>query len=208
VTRAPSRSSVSSPPLVVASLNRAKAREIVGLLSDAPYAPRLLADVVPDARLPDETGETYRDNALLKARAAAARTGTLALADDSGIEVDALGGGPGVRSARFGGPGLDDAGRTALLLEQLRGVAAPARTARYRCVIALVWPDGRERTVEGVAEGVIAQTPRGAGGFGYDPVFEDPALGRTFAELIPEEKAAVSHRGRALRAAVALLRQP
>jgi XTP/dITP diphosphohydrolase len=127
------------------------------------------------------------------------------MGDDSGIEVDALGGAPGVRSARFGGPGLDDAGRTALLLERLRGVPAARRTARYRCVIALVWPDGRERTVEGMAEGLIAGAPRGTGGFGYDPVFEDPASGRTFAELTPEEKAAVSHRGRAVRAAVALL---
>ena len=179
---------------------------MVSLLSGAPCVPRLLADLAPDARLPDETGQTYHDNARLKARAAGALTGMLALADDSGIEVDALGGAPGVHSARFGGPGLDDAGRTALLLERLRGVPPTARTARYRCVIALVWPDGRERTVEGTAEGVITLAPRGAGGFGYDPVFEDPALGRTFAELTPEEKAAVSHRGRAVRAAAALLR--
>ena len=94
----------------------------------------------------------------------------LALADDSGIEVDPLGGAPGVWSARFGGPELDDAGRTALLLERLHGVPPPGRTARYRCVIALVWPDGRERTVEGTAEGVITVAPRCAGGFGYDPV--------------------------------------
>jgi XTP/dITP diphosphohydrolase len=194
--------------LVVATLNRAKGREVLELLRDAACEARLLADLVPDARLPEETGETYRDNALIKARAAAALTGELALADDSGIEVDALDGAPGVRSARFGGPGLDDPARTALLLEQLRGVPIARRTARYRCVIALVWPDGTERTVEGTAEGIITTAPRGGGGFGYDPVFEDPERGRTFAELTPEAKAAVSHRGRAVRAAVALLGAP
>ena len=196
------------PQLVVATLNRAKGREVLDLLRDAPCEPRLLADLVPDARLPEETGETYRENALIKARAAAALTGVLALADDSGIEVDALDGRPGVRSARFGGPGLDDAGRTALLVEWLRGVPVERRTARYRCVIALVWPDGAERTAEGAAEGVITTAPRGGGGFGYDPIFEDPRLGCTFAELTPDAKAAVSHRGRAVRAAIVLLGVP
>ena len=196
------------PRLVVATLNLAKGREVLALLRDAPCEPRLLADLVPGARLPEETGETYRDNALLKARAAATLTGTLALADDSGIEVDALDGAPGVRSARFGGGGLDDAGRTALLLERLGGVPVERRTARYRCVIAVVWPHGSERTAEGTAEGVITAAPRGGGGFGYDPVFEDPRLGRTFAELTPDAKAAVSHRGRAVRAAAALLGVP
>lgn len=191
--------------IVVATLNRAKGREVLELLRAAGIEARLLADVAPDARLPEESGETYRENALIKARAGAERTTLLALADDSGIEVDALDGAPGVRSARFGGEGLDDAERTALLLERLRGVPVERRTARYRCVIALVWPDGAERVVEGTAEGLIAEAPRGTGGFGYDPVFEDPALGRTFAELAPEAKAAVSHRGRAVRAAVALL---
>lgn len=178
---------------------------MLALLRSARCEARLLADVVADAALPEETGDTYRENALIKARAGAALTGVLALADDSGIEVDALGGAPGVRSARFGGPGLDDAARTALLLERLRDVPAGRRTARYRCVVALVWADGTERTAEGTAEGVITAAPRGTGGFGYDPIFEDLALGRTFAELTPEAKAAVSHRGRAVRAAIALL---
>lgn len=188
----------------MATLNRAKAGELAALLAGVPFRLVGLADV-PGARLPEETGAAYRDNALLKARAAARLTGALALADDSGLEVDALGGAPGVLSARWGGPGLDDAGRCARLLEALRGVEEARRTARFRCVIALVEPGGREAAVEGVVEGRIAETPRGRGGFGYDPIFYYPPLGRTFAELTTAEKAAVSHRGRAARAARRLL---
>jgi XTP/dITP diphosphohydrolase len=199
-----SASSVCRPRLVVATLNRAKGRELLGLLGDLPYAAALLADT-PGVTLPEETGATYADNALLKARAAARATGVTALADDSGLEVEALGGEPGLRSARFGGSRLDDAGRNALLLERLRGVPPERRTARYRCVIAIVDPDGRERLAEGTAEGRIAEAPRGAGGFGYDPLFYYPPLGCTFAELSPEAKARVSHRGAAARAARALL---
>jgi XTP/dITP diphosphohydrolase len=198
------RSSAASPPLVVATLNRAKGAELLALLGDVPYTVSLLADV-PGATLPEETGLTYRDNALLKARAAARATGAMALADDSGIEVDALDGGPGLRSARWGGPDLDDAGRNALLLERLRGVPPERRTARYRCVIALVELGGRERVVESVCEGRIAEAPRGAGGFGYDPVFLYPPLGATFGEVPAEAKHQVSHRGRAARAARRLL---
>ncbi len=190
--------------LVVATLNPAKGREIAEILADLPYGVRVLADI-PGATLPEETESTYRGNALLKARAAARQSGMLALADDSGIEVDALGGAPGVLSARFGGPGLDDRGRVALLLERLRDVPPERRTARFRCVIAIVAPDGVEQVVEGTAEGLIAAAPRGAGGFGYDPVFFYPPLGRTFGELTEAEKARVSHRGAALRAAQALL---
>jgi XTP/dITP diphosphohydrolase len=161
---------------------------------------RALADY-PGATLPEETAATYAGNALLKARAAAAHTRALSLADDSGLEVDALGGGPGVRSARFGGPGLDDAGRCARLLEALAGVPAERRTARFRCVIALVDPDDGEQVVEGTVDGLIVAEPRGAAGFGYDPLFLYPPLGRTFAELAPDEKARVSHRARAIAAA-------
>ncbi|MGH7310706.1 MAG: non-canonical purine NTP pyrophosphatase, partial [Candidatus Rokuibacteriota bacterium] len=131
----------------------------------------------PGASLPEETGDSYAANALLKARAAAGHTGLLALGDDSGLEVDAFGGAPGLRSARFGGPGLDDAGRCARLLAELRGVDEARRGARFRCVIALVDPGGGEHVVEGVAEGVILTAPRGAGGFGYDPLFYFPSLG-------------------------------
>lgn len=164
----------------------------------------LLADV-PGATLPEETGDTYAANALAKARSAAHATGILAIGDDSGLEVDALGGAPGTRSARLGGPGLDDAGRTARLLEAMRDVPDARRGARFRCVIALVEPGGRERAVEGVAEGVILRAPRGTGGFGYDPVFFYAPLGRTFAEITDEEKARVSHRGIAVQALRRLL---
>jgi XTP/dITP diphosphohydrolase len=195
-----SAASHSRRRLVVATLNRAKAREIVELLAGVPFDVVLLADI-PGAVLPEETGATYRENALLKAHAGARLTGALTLADDSGIEVDALGGKPGVRSARYGGPGLDDAGRCRHLLEALRGVPAAARTAHFRCLIAIVDPGRGERIVEAAAEGVITDGPRGAGGFGYDPLFFYPPLGRTFAELSPEEKARVGHRGQAVSAA-------
>jgi len=196
----PSASSPSRPRLVLATLNRAKARELAALLGATSYELHALTEL-PGAALPEETGDTYRANALLKARAAARLTGACALADDSGIEVAALGGAPGVHSARFGGPGLDDAARCALLLNALRGVPPEARAARFRCVVALVDPGGREHTAEGFVDGVITDAPRGTNGFGYDPLFLYPPLGRTFAELSPEEKGRVDHRGRAVRAA-------
>ncbi len=200
-----SASSPSSRRLVVATLNAAKGREIAALLAELPFDVRTLA-ALPGATLPEETEPTYAGNALLKARAAARATGALALADDSGIEVDALVGAPGVLSARFAGPGLDDAGRNRALLETLRDVPDARRTARYRCVIAIVDPGdagrpAREWTVEGTCDGLVLRAPRGTGGFGYDPLFFQPALGRTFAELTPAEKARVSHRGIALRRA-------
>jgi XTP/dITP diphosphohydrolase len=198
------KSSSSRPRLVIATLNRAKGRELRELLGDVPWELVLLADT-PGATLPEETGATYAENALLKARAAVHLTGATALADDSGIEVDALGGGPGLHSARWGGPELDDAGRNALLLERLRGVPRERRTARYRCVIAIVDPDKRERLVQGTCEGVIAEAPRGAGGFGYDPLFFFPPLNATFGEVPADAKHRVSHRGIAAHAARALL---
>ncbi len=200
----PTAASPSSRRLVIASLNRAKVRELTDLLGALPYVVVPLADV-PGATLPEETADTYEGNALLKARAVDALDGDVVLADDSGLEVDALGGAPGVRSARFGGPGLDDAGRTALLLEQLRGVPLERRTARFRCVIAIVGRTGKARTVEGVVEGLIADAPRGKGGFGYDPVFVHPGSGRTLAELSEAEKSRVSHRALAVLRARALL---
>jgi XTP/dITP diphosphohydrolase len=190
--------------VVLATLNPGKAQELSRLLGDLPIDLVSLADVV-GAALPAETGATYAENALLKARTAARLTGGAALGDDSGLEVEALGGAPGLHSARFGGPGLDDAGRVALLLERLRAVPSGKRSARFVCVIALVDEAGRERSVEGVAEGEIAPAPRGAGGFGYDPVFFYPPLGRTFGELSDREKEGVSHRALAARAARRLL---
>jgi XTP/dITP diphosphohydrolase len=198
------RPSSSSRRLVVATLNRAKGRELLELLGDVAWDVALLADT-PGATLPEETGKTYADNALIKARAAVRATGATALGDDSGIEVDALDGAPGLYSARWGGSGLDDTGRNALMLERLRGVPPARRTARFRCVIAVVDPDGRERVVEGACEGVIAEAPRGEGGFGYDPIFFFPPFGATFGELSAEAKHRVSHRGIAARAARALL---
>jgi XTP/dITP diphosphohydrolase len=190
--------------LVVATLNPAKARELMRLLSGVPYDVRALADV-PGARLPPEGETSYHENAIAKARAAARFASAVGLGDDSGLEVDALGGAPGVTSARFGGPGLDDAGRIRYLLERLVGVEPARRTARFRSVIAIVDGDGREHLVEGTVEGLIAEAPRGAGGFGYDPVFIYPPYARTFGEVTDEEKWRVDHRGRAVAAARRLL---
>jgi XTP/dITP diphosphohydrolase len=200
----PSASSLSRPILVLATLNPAKGRELVALLGSVPFEIQMLAHI-SGARLPEETGATCAENALVKARVAAELTGALALGDDSALEVDALDGAPGVYTARFGGPGLDDRGRWQLLLECLQDVPAARRTARFRCAIALAGGGRPEKVVEGVAEGVIAEAPGGAYGFGYDPVFFYPPLGRTFAELTDEEKARVSHRGLALAAARRLL---
>ena len=199
-------SASSRARLVVATLNAAKGAELAQLLEDGvPFQVVTLGALRPDAVSPAETGTSYAENALLKARAAAVLTGDLTLADDSGLEVDALGGGPGIHSARYGGPGLSDAERTRQLLGALEGVESGRRTARFRCVIALVEPGGREQLAEGVVEGIIAHAPRGTAGFGYDPVFIYPPLGRTFGELSDVEKAKVSHRGRAIAAARRLL---
>jgi XTP/dITP diphosphohydrolase len=160
----------------------------------------------------EETGETFAENALLKARAFAAAMGDrlryipIVLADDSGLCVDALGGAPGIYSARYGGPDLDDATRTRLILDALKGVPAEKRTAHFVCAIAVVTAQGDEWMTEGRADGIITCEPRGTGGFGYDPIFLVPSLGRTFAELTPDEKAAISHRGQALQATKERLR--
>ena len=179
-------------------------RELRALLADVPFEIRSLADY-PPFRMPEETGATYEANALIKARAAAAHVKALTLGDDSGIEVDALGGAPGVRSARFGGPGLDDAGRVRHLIRQIEHVPDAQRTARFRCVIALVTSEGRESIVYGSCEGRLTREPRGAGGFGYDPIFFYPPFEKTFGEMSDERKATVSHRGRAAAAARAVL---
>lgn len=146
----------------------------------------------------EETGETFEENALIKARFLAEKSGVSALADDSGLAVDALGGAPGVKSARFGGAGLDDRGRRLLLLEQMKDVPAASRTARFVCVLALCEPDGKEYTFRGECEGSILFEERGAAGFGYDSVFLYPPAGLSFAEMSASAKDAVSHRGRAI----------
>jgi XTP/dITP diphosphohydrolase len=147
---------------------------------------------------PPEEGDTYAANARIKARAAALAAGRLALADDSGIEVDALDGAPGVYSARYGGDGLDDRGRVALLLTSLAGIAPARRQAEFVCHLAVASPDGRiVAESEARMSGRVAPAPRGSQGFGYDPVFELPGMGVTMAELASEAKDLVSHRGRA-----------
>jgi XTP/dITP diphosphohydrolase len=190
---------------VLATANRAKAREMAALLEGVPFRILNLTDL-EGITLPPEGESSYADNALGKARAVAAATGGLALADDSGIEVDALGGGPGVLSARYGGDGLSDPERCDVMLREMAGVPAGRRGARFRCLIAIVCPRrGRETTIEGVVEGVLLEAPRGAGGFGYDPIFFYPPLGKSFAELSAEEKNRVSHRAQACRQARAWL---
>jgi len=194
------------PLLVLATANRAKGRELAALLADLPYRIRDLS-AYPSIVLPPEGETSYEDNALAKARAVTRAIGEMALADDSGIEVDAFGGRPGVLSARYGGEGLTDPDRNALMLRELADVPPGRRTARYRAVIAVTAPDGREATVEGTVEGVLLDAPRGVGGFGYDPLFYYPPLRATFAEITPEAKHAVSHRGRAMALARELLRR-
>jgi XTP/dITP diphosphohydrolase len=183
------------PPLTLATANPGKVRELRALLAETDYEIGTLADH-PGLVLPPEGAESYAANARHKAMAASAAARTVALADDSGLEVDALAGRPGAASARYGGPGLDDAGRVARLLAELGDT--PRRTARFRCVVAAAAPWAEVALAGGVLEGEILRAPRGHGGFGYDPVFWVPALGRTLAELSPDDKHRVSHRGRAV----------
>jgi XTP/dITP diphosphohydrolase len=190
---------------VLASANPKKAREMAGLLGGVSYRVLSLTDF-PAVSLPPEGVVSYADNALAKARTVAAATGMLALGDDSGLEVDALDGRPGVESARYGGEGLTDAQRCEKLLTALAGVPPLRRTARFRSVIALVAPDGREAVVEGEAEGILLDQPQGTGGFGYDPLFYYPPLDSTFAQLSEAEKGGVSHRARAMARARDVLR--
>ena len=170
---------------------------MAALLAGIPFRIVNLSDL-PGVTLPPEGELSYAENALSKAHAVASATGELALADDSGIEVDALGDGPGVLSARYGGPDLTDPERCEVMLREMASVPREKRMARFRCLIAVVCPRrSRETTVEGVVEGVLLEAPRGTGGFGYDPLFFYPPLGRGFAELSAEEKNRVSHRAQA-----------
>jgi XTP/dITP diphosphohydrolase len=192
------------PRLALATKNPGKIREILEICAEWPVE-WLTADGAdwPDV---EETGETYRDNALLKAREVARVLGVPAVADDSGIEVDALDGAPGVRSARFAGEHATDAENLSLLLARLADVNEAERTARYRCAAVCAWPDGRWVVAEESCDGAITPDPRGSGGFGYDPAFVPEGFDRTMAELSPDEKNRISHRGKALRALGELLR--
>lgn len=191
--------------VVLATANPDKAREIVAALADLDLEIVPRPDDVPEV---DETGTTLEANARLKAEALCAATGLPALADDTGLEVDALGGAPGVCSARYAGEDASYADNVNHLIEEMLKAKRNARTARFRTVLVVVWPDGHELVVDGTVEGVIAEEPCGSRGFGYDPVFVPAGGGgRTFAEMGLNEKQQLSHRGRALRALAVRLRE-
>lgn len=181
--------------IVFATGNPHKVAEVAQILGAGWRVDALDPDV-------DETGNTFEENALLKARAVVAATGQMAMADDSGIEIDALGGRPGIHSARW----TEESDWIPRVLRELDDVPQRPRTARYVAAAAAVWPDGREAVVRGTVEGMIADDPRGDGGFGYDPIFvPDDGDGRTFAEMSAAEKHAISHRGRAFKELARLL---
>ncbi len=184
--------------VLLASKNRHKLTELSAILGRLGFEIMLESDYGLDIDV-EETGTTFEENSMLKARAVMEASGLPALADDSGLCVDALGGAPGVYSARYGGRDSDRA-RIDLLLENLRGVPQQMRTAKFVCVITCLFPDGRSIVARGECPGQILTAPQGESGFGYDPVFWVPELGKTFAELAPEQKNAVSHRARALEA--------
>jgi XTP/dITP diphosphohydrolase len=190
--------------LLVATSNPHKLEEFRAIFSDLPLRLLSLNDLQLDIDI-EETGTTFAENAKLKARTYAQASDMLTLADDSGLEIDALGGIPGVQSARYLGRETSYEERFREILEQLKGLPMEQRTARFRCAIALAEPSGYTRVVEGVIEGVIATSPRGEHGFGYDPIFFLPELGKTFAELAPEHKNRISHRARAAQSARKLL---
>ncbi|MCS7260897.1 MAG: RdgB/HAM1 family non-canonical purine NTP pyrophosphatase [Anaerolineae bacterium] len=197
--------------LLIATHNPGKLREFRMLFrevwSDFPLELVGLAEV-GIALEPEESGHTFAENAILKARFFAAQSGLPTLADDSGLEIDALGGAPGVHSARYGNTTRgQDAQRIALVLQQLKDVPWPQRTARFRCVVAIALPDGRCETASGSVEGYIDWRPQGEHGFGYDPIFYVPEFGCTMAQLEPVVKNRISHRARALKAALPLIRR-
>ena len=197
-----------SQKLLIATHNQGKVREYRAVLSDLPLEVTYL-DAEGITFEAEETGATFADNAIEKARAYAAATGLLTWADDSGLDVDALHGAPGVLSARYGAPeARTDQDRNRLLLAHLAGVPEDSRTARFHCVVALVGPDGQVHTADGVCEGRIAFEPFGSHGFGYDPIFlvAEAGYAQTMAELDPAHKNTISHRGRAAQAAKRVLR--
>lgn len=193
--------------LLVATNNPGKLEEYQHLLRDLPLKITSLCQEEIEYE-PEETEVTFEENAVLKAKAFAERSGLLTLADDSGLEIDRLGGAPGVHSARYGGTRRgEDVRRYELVLHQLEGVPRPERTGRFRCVVAIATPEGQVATVEGAIEGVIAFDPQGEHGFGYDPIFFIPEFDCTMAQLPPETKNRISHRARAAQAALPIIRK-
>ncbi|MFD7547341.1 RdgB/HAM1 family non-canonical purine NTP pyrophosphatase [Streptomyces sp. NPDC059816] len=194
--------------LILATRNPGKLVELQEILAAAALAHELVgADQYPEIPDVKETGVTFAENALLKAHALAQATGLPAVADDSGLSVDVLGGAPGIFSARWSGRHGDDRANLDLLLAQLSDIDAPHRAAHFTCAAALALPDGTERVVEGRLTGTLRHAPEGSNGFGYDPIFQPDGDDRTTAELSPAEKNAISHRGKAFRALVPVLRE-
>jgi len=192
--------------IILASKNPGKVRELKRLLAGAAEQLESLADH-PDVRLPEEAEHSYRENALAKARAVFEALGIPAIGDDSGLEIDVLGGAPGVLSARFAGPNASDLANNDLLLAKLRGVPHDHRRARYRCALAFVWAAGESMETEGVCEGRILESPRGKQGFGYDPLFLPEGEALSFGELPDARKDSISHRARAAAVLVRAIRQ-
>lgn len=190
--------------LVLASKNKGKLKEMQAILEELGAEVVLQSELGIDVDV-DETGTTFAENAFLKAEAVCKASGMAAIADDSGLCVDALQGAPGVYTARYGGEGLDDAGRYRLLLNNMKGLSP--RTCHFATAIACVFPDGTVLRAEGECHGTVAYAPMGTDGFGYDPIFFVPNLKKTFAQLTAEEKNAISHRGKALRAFAAKLEE-
>ncbi|WP_101254652.1 RdgB/HAM1 family non-canonical purine NTP pyrophosphatase [Streptomyces barkulensis] len=197
-----------SQRLILATRNAHKVRELEAILSAAGLDLTLVgADAYPEVPDVRETGLTFAENALLKARTLARATAVPAVADDSGLCVDVLGGAPGIFSARWAGRHGDDRANLDLLLAQLSDIDDPHRTAHFACAAALALPDGTERVVEGRLAGTLRREPAGTGGFGYDPILQPEGETRTCAELSPDEKNAISHRGQAFRALAPVVRE-
>lgn len=190
--------------LLIATTNRHKLEEYQAIFSDLPYQLLSLNDIQLDLDV-EETGTTFQENAEIKALTYANTSGMLSLADDSGLEIDALEGEPGVYSARFAGKDTPYEERFRILIDRLKDVPPEERTARFRCVITIAEPSGLHRSVEGAIEGRITDAPHGDNGFGYDPIFLVPELGKTTAEIAPDLKNQISHRGQAAQRARAVL---
>ncbi len=192
--------------IILATNNKSKVKEISEMMSGSDITFESLADAGINVEV-EETGTTFEENALLKAREICNLSGKPTISDDSGLEIDALDGAPGIYSSRFMGEDTSYDIKSNALIEKLENVADPDRTARFRCCMALVLPDGREFVTEGTMEGIIAREPKGINGFGYDPILFIPEYNRTSAELSSEEKNNISHRGEALRKMIEVIKK-